>query len=89
MVAWSFTIIDIIIKVNGFLPNFETYMTKMQKYTVAGHTFAVCLPENFSSDDILSPYIPFIESGEKSPLFTLTLSIVPSLKDVATGKVLQ
>lgn len=89
MVDWSFTIIDIIIKVNGFLPNFETYMTKMQKYTVAGHTFAVCLHENFSSDDILSPYIPFIESGEKDPLFTLTLSIVPSLKDVAIGKVLQ
>ena len=64
-------------------------MTKMQKYTVAGHTFGVCLPETFSSDDILSPYVPFVESADVEPLFTLSLSIIPSLKEVVTGKTVQ
>ena len=64
-------------------------MTKMQKYTVAGHTFGVCLPESMSSDNILSPYMPFIEAGDQESLFTLKLATAASLKDVVTGKVLQ
>ena len=64
-------------------------MIKMQKYTVAGHTFGVCLPECLSPDEILRPYIPFEEPSDAEPLFTLTLSTVSTLKDVTTGDVLQ
>ena len=64
-------------------------MTKMQKYTVAGHTFGVYLPEILSSDEILGPYVPFEEPTAVEPLFTLTLAAVSSLKDVITGEALQ
>ena len=64
-------------------------MIKMQKYTVAGHTFGVRLPETLSSDDVLWAYTPFEDSSDAEPLFTLRLSTAPSLKDVATGKVFQ
>lgn len=64
-------------------------MIKMQKYTVAGHTFGVCLPESLSPDEILRPYIPFEEPSDAEPLFTLTLSTVSTLKDVTKGDVIQ
>jgi hypothetical protein len=64
-------------------------MIKMQKYTVAGHTFGVCLPECLSPDEILRPYIPFEEPSDAEPLFTLTLSTVSTLKDVTKGDVIQ
>lgn len=64
-------------------------MTKMQKYTVAGHTFGVFLPEILSSDEILGPYVPFEEPTAVEPLFTLSLAAVSSLKDVITGEALQ
>ena len=59
------------------------------KYTVAGHTFAVCLPDEFNPDDHLGPYEPFAESGESEPLFTLTLAVKDSLKETRPGKVLE
>lgn len=64
-------------------------MIKMQKYTVAGHTFGVCLPECLSPDEILRPYIPFEEPSDAEPLFTLTLSTASTLKDVTKGDVIQ
>lgn len=64
-------------------------MSKNQKYTVAGHTFCVNLPETMSPEEILSPYVPFYESGDVEPLFTLTLSIVSDLNEVSRGKLLQ
>lgn len=67
----------------------ELDMSKIYKYTVAGHTFCVALPEEFSSKSYLSPYEPFAESEEKTPLFSLELKLVPSLREKSTGKVLQ
>ena len=63
-------------------------MEKSFKYSVAGHTFAVCLPEGFTEEKHLSPYIPFKESDDSiEPLFTLKVSMVEDLHDVNPGKV--
>lgn len=64
-------------------------MMKMHKYTVAGHTFGVSIPETLIPEDVLKPYVPFEDASDAEPLFTLTLSTVPSLKDLVTGKVFQ
>ena len=59
----------------------------MFKYTVAGHTFCVALPEGFSPEEYLKPYEPFVETSDADPLFTLELQIVPSLREKVQGKV--
>lgn len=64
-------------------------MENMFKYTVAGHTFCVTLPEGYSAEDYLKPYAPFTEPADKAPLFTLELRIAPNLRDKVTGEVLQ
>ena len=69
------------------IPIFERFMNNMFKYTVAGHTFSVVLPEGFSPQEYLKPYEPFVENGDIDPLFTLELQVVPSLRDKAQGKV--
>ena len=61
-------------------------MEHTYKYTVAGHTFSLRLPAGVSPQQ-LQPYASFAESGDIEPLFGLELRIVPSLKDVVTGKV--
>ncbi len=65
-------------------------MENLYKYSVAGHTFAVCLPEGYSQEEYLQPYLPFIcdESAEE-PLFTLRLAVVENLLDLNPGKVCQ
>lgn len=62
-------------------------MEHLYKYTVAGHTFCVKLPDGVSSEEHLRPYEPFVEKADVSPLFSLELRLVPSLKDVITGNV--
>ena len=62
-------------------------MENMFKYTVAGHTFAVVLPEGFSPEEYLKPYEPFVEKNDPDPLFTLELQLVPSLRENLPGKV--
>ena len=63
-------------------------MEKMYKYTVAGHTFAVELPADYSQEDYLSPYLPFVsEDQSQEPLFTLKLDLAESLKALNPGVV--
>lgn len=61
----------------------------MHKYNVAGHTFGVCLPASFSAEEYLGPYQPFVAADDAEPLFVLSLSTVPSLRDTAPGNVLE
>ena len=56
------------------------------KYTVAGHTFCVALPEGIAPEEHLKPYEPFTENGDVEPLFTLELQLVPSLREKVQGK---
>ena len=62
-------------------------MRKSYKYDVAGHLFAVCLPEGFSKEEHLSPYEPFLTEDQGLPLFTLNVELVDDLQGVAPGHV--
>ena len=62
-------------------------MEKIYTYTVAGHTFSVILPEGFTQEEYLKPYIPFVSSDDNEPLFTLRFDFADSLKSLNTGKV--
>lgn len=68
---------------------FERYMENSYKYTVAGHTFAVVLPEGFDAERYLKPYEPFAAGPSDTPLFTLSAKVTASLKDVAPGSPLE
>ena len=61
-------------------------MEKMYKYTVAGHSFGVILPEGFTQEQHLQPYLPFVAYPEAQPLFTLSLRTSDSLKALNPGK---
>ena len=63
-------------------------MENLYKYTVAGHTFAVILPEGYSEKEYLPSYLPFIErNSEVEPLFTLKLAFEDRLKTLNPGEV--
>lgn len=62
-------------------------MEKIYTYTVAGHTFSVILPEGFTQEEYLKPYIPFVSSDDNEPLFTLRFDFADSLKSLNPGKV--
>ena len=64
-------------------------MENMHKYTVAGHSFGISLPEGMSPQQLLKPYEPFVADYATPTLFTLRLELVDSLKAVAPAKVLQ
>jgi hypothetical protein len=64
-------------------------MENTYKYTVAGHTFCVTLPEDLSPQEHLQPYMPFAQNADIAPLFSLELRIVPSLREKVTGRVLE
>ena len=67
---------------------FESFMGNSYKYTVAGHTFCISLPEGFDSQTYLAPYLPFAEEDEQAvPIIRLRLEIVDSLSEVAKGEV--
>ena len=59
----------------------------MYKYTVAGHTFGVTLPESFTQEEHLKPYLPFAADDDALTLFTLTLKTSDSLKELNPGVV--
>ena len=60
-------------------------MEKMNKYTVAGHTFGVILPEGFSQEEHLQPYIPFAASDDAETLFTVRLALSQTLRELNPG----
>ena len=62
-------------------------MESTYKYTVAGHTFCVTLPNGFSPAEHLEPYEPFVETSDIEPLFSLEFKAVPSVCDKVCGKV--
>ena len=63
-------------------------MKNSNKYIVAGHAFAVTMPDGFSKEEHLSPYEPFICNDESvSPLFSLRVELVDDLHDVNPGSV--
>ena len=64
---------------------FERFMEKMNKYTVAGHTFGVILPEGYSQEEYLKPYIPFVAEDGAEPLFTVELALSQTLKELNPG----
>ena len=63
-------------------------MENSYKYTVAGHTFCISLPQGYDKEEYLSPYSPFEDSSSNaSPIISLRVEIVPSLRDAVSGKV--
>jgi len=62
-------------------------MEKMYKYVVAGHAFEVVLPDGYTQEEHLKPYLPFICTDETEPLFTLRLAFSDTLKELSPGKV--
>lgn len=58
------------------------------KYTVAGHTFAITLPEGLSPQELLQPYEPFA-SDASDVLFELSLEYVEDLAQTVPGKVVK
>ena len=62
-------------------------MVKMYKYKVAGHTFAVSLPEGYTQENYLKPYLPFISTEDTKPLFILRLALSDTLKELEPGTV--
>ena len=66
---------------------FEGFMENSYKYTVAGHTFQVILPEGFSKEEYLAPYEPFACGEDREPLFTLNVELTDRLRDTVQGRV--
>ena len=67
---------------------FESFMGNCYKYTVAGHTFCISLPEGFDSQAYLAPYMPFAEEDAQAvPVISLRVEIVESLREIPAGEV--
>ena len=63
-------------------------METSYKYTVAGHTFSITLPEGFEQENYLSQYLPFADEGSESqPIISLNVQITDNLRNKADGKV--
>lgn len=63
-------------------------MGNSYKYTVAGHTFCISLPNGFDPETFLAPYVPFTETGADAlPVINLKVEIVETLRSVVTGQV--
>ena len=63
-------------------------MGNCYKYTVAGHTFCISLPEGFDSQAYLAPYMPFAEEDAQAvPVISLRVEIVESLREIPAGQV--
>lgn len=79
-----------IAKVRIIFPIFEGFMENSYKYVVAGHAFAVTLPEGFSKEKHLSPYEPFLCSdGAVNPLFRVRVELVDDLHQADPGAVME
>ena len=67
---------------------FEGYMENVHKYVVAGHAFAVTLPDGYTKEEHLAPYEPFLCMDESvKPLFTLRVEFSDDLRKTDPGKV--
>jgi hypothetical protein len=65
-------------------------MENSYKYTVAGHTFCISLPQGFDKESYLSPYSPFEdESPDTTPIINLKVQPVGALKGVVSGTVMD
>lgn len=62
-------------------------MDNMFKYTVAGHSFGIQLPDGFKSENYLKPYEPFAAAPDTDTLFDLRVELVDSLRNTTPGKV--
>lgn len=61
-------------------------MENSYKYTVAGHTFCIALPQGYDKETYLSPYLPFEdERPEAEPVISLKVEIVDSLRGRLRG----
>ena len=76
-----------IAKIQIIFPIFERYMENMHKYVVAGHAFAVTLPDGYTKEEHLAPYEPFLCTDDTvQPLFALRVEFVDDLHDVDPGQ---
>lgn len=64
-------------------------MDNMFKYTVAGHSFGIQLPDGFGAEDYLKPYEPFVADSDVDTLFNLRVELVDGLRSTDPGKVLE
>ncbi len=62
-------------------------MEKILKYSVAGHVFAISLPEGFSRESHLAPYEPFKCQDDALPLFLLKVELCGDLRSTSPGEV--
>ena len=63
-------------------------MENSYKYSVAGHTFCISLPQGFAKEKYLSPYAPFEDNSvEAVPTVNLKVEVVDSLRGVISGTV--
>lgn len=60
-------------------------MEKIYKYTVAGHTFGVSLPEGYTQEEYLKPYLPFVSNDDAESFFTLKFALSDTLKELNPG----
>ena len=86
MTLYIYTLSGAKVRIN--FPIFESFMENSYKYTVAGHTFCISLPEGFASEAYLAPYQPFAEKDvDTVPIVNLRVEIVESLRSVVSGQV--
>ena len=86
MTLYIYTLSGAKVRIN--FPIFESFMENSYKYTVAGHTFCISLPEGFSPEAYLAPYQPFAENDASVvPTINLRVEIVESLRSIVTGQV--
>ena len=63
-------------------------MENMHKYVVAGHAFAVTLPDGYTKEEHLAAYEPFLCADDSvQPLFTLRVAFIDDLRDTLPGEV--
>ena len=61
-------------------------MEKCHKYTVAGHSFGIILPDEAEAAVLLGNYQPFASEGEHDLCFVLTLSYTEDLQKSRSGE---
>ncbi len=55
------------------------------KFEVAGHLFAIELPEKYAGEQYLMAYRPFVSDSDKTPLFSLKVETVERLSALNPG----
>lgn len=60
-------------------------MGNSYKYSVAGHSFEIELPDGYEQERYLAPYMPFATDDQQPPLISLRVDVVDSLAPLVTG----